>query len=404
MSNPAHERARGWAVVAILFLSMGSTIGAAQYSFGLFVPPIESAFSWSRTQISASLSFVAVGSLVAPLLGRLMDRLGARPILVFSLALTALSYLLRPLMTELWHWYALSLVQFVAYAGSTTLPTARLVAIWFGDRRGRVMGLASAGPNFGGLVLPVMVAWLLATSSWQVAYGALGCILLVLAVAAWFVIREQPQHSARAKRSGNPQATLDPTKGMTVREALHSRAFYSITIVTVLAMFTYSTVLPHVIVHMTNEGLSARRAVLVLGVMAMFGMVGKLAFGYISERISTRNGFIVDLLGMSMFIVLLASCTPAAFIWLVPMYGFFHGGIGVLMLLIMQEYFGLKHFGAISGLSSMATVLPFSVGPIIAGLSYDWTGSYTASFVSVAAMFVVGAGVLMMTRPATRQS
>ena len=400
MSHVQDERARGWAIVVILFLSMGSTIGAAQYSFGLFVPPLEEAFSWSRTQISASLSFVAVGSLVAPLLGRLMDRVGARPVLVFSLLLTAVSFFIRPLMTELWHWYALSFVQFIAFAGSTMLPTGRLVAIWFGDRRGRVMGIASSGPNFGGLVLPVMVASLLVTRDWQAAYVALGCVLSVLAIAAWFIIREQPLRSTEPVHNGRDQAMLDPTKGASVRDALHCKAFYSVTLATVAAMFTYSTVLPHVIVHMTNEGLSAQHAAFVLGTMAMFGMGGKIAFGYLSERITARNAFVVDLIGQTVFVVLVASVAPSGFIWLVPLYGFFLGGTGVLAPLIIQEYFGLKHFGAISGLSSMATVVSFGVGPIVAGLSFDWTGSYTASFIAVAVLFALGAGLLMMTRPA----
>ena len=380
---------------------MGSTIGAAQYSFGLFVPPLEAAFSWSRTEISASLSFVAVGSLVAPLLGRLMDRIGARPVLALSLLLTALSFFLRPLMNELWHWYALSFLQFVAFAGSTVLPTARLVAIWFGDRRGRVMGLASAGPNFGGLVLPMLIAGLIASVNWQAAYLMLGTLLTVLAVLAWLVILERPHQSKTSAPENQTRAALDPNDGATVREALHAKAFYSITLATVLAMFTYSTVLPHVIVHMTNEGLSAQRAAFLLGTLAMFGMGGKLAFGYLSERVTARVAFSIDLLGMAVFVCIMAWIEPSGFLWAAPLYGFFLGGTGVLAPLIVQEFFGLKHFGAISGLSSMATVISFGVGPIIAGLSFDVTGSYEVSFVAVAFGFLIGAGLLALTRPAS---
>ena len=145
---------RAWGILLVVFLSMGVTIGGSMYSFGLFVSPIEEQFGWTRTQISASISFMAVGCLTAPLLGRLMDRYGARPVMVFSLSLAGLSYFLRPLMTELWHWYALSLFQFGAAAGATTLPVGRLVAIWFAARRGRMLGIAASGPNFGGLTLP----------------------------------------------------------------------------------------------------------------------------------------------------------------------------------------------------------------------------------------------------------
>ena len=53
--------------------------GAAQYAFGLFIGPLADTFGWSRTALSASVSFAALGGLTAPLLGRALDVYGARP-------------------------------------------------------------------------------------------------------------------------------------------------------------------------------------------------------------------------------------------------------------------------------------------------------------------------------------
>lgn len=403
MTDYPSERIRSISIVVVLFLSMGASIGAAQYAFGLFVPPMEDTFGWTRTQISASLSFVAAGSLFAPVLGRLMDRFGARPILVYSLLLSASSYLARPLMTELWHWYALSFVQFITFAGATVLPVGRLVAVWFGDRRGRVMGLAAAGPNFGGLVLPVMVAALLATANWETAYLAMGVVLVVIAILGQLIIREQPRRRPPSGPARGATA-LDPSKGATVRQALRTPAFYTITFATVSAFFTYSIVLPHVIVHLINEGLSAQKASFVLGATAMCGMVGKIVFGYLSERITAKKAFVVDQFGQAVFVVAVVMVPAGGLTWMSPVYGFFLGGVGVLAPLIIQEFFGLKHFGAVSGLSSMATVASFGIGPIIAGLSFDMTGSYASSFLIAAAFFLFAALLLMFTRSASSLS
>ena len=238
------QNIRAWAILVIVFLSMGVSIGGSMYAFGLFVPPIEEHFGWSRTQISASLSFIAVGSLAAPLLGRFMDRYGARPVLVFSLALAGLSYLLRPFMTELWHWYALSLIQFIAYAGATTLPTGRLIAIWFAHRRGPMMGIATSGPNFGGLTIPPLIAAVLIGSGWEMSYVVIGVISFVIALAALIVVREMPASRAVDKTPGESGLT-----GWTVGEALRSHTFYAITVALVLAFFVYSAVIPHIIPH-----------------------------------------------------------------------------------------------------------------------------------------------------------
>ena len=131
---------RRWLVLGTLFLAAGVNVGSSNYAFGLFVEPLETTFGWSRTAISASLSFVAVGSLASPIIGRLMDRHGARPVLFISLTLMGISFLVRPAMTELWHWYGLSFLQFIGISGITALPAGRLIAIWFPSSQGRIMG------------------------------------------------------------------------------------------------------------------------------------------------------------------------------------------------------------------------------------------------------------------------
>ena len=113
------------------FLVATVSMGSYQYTHGLFVDPLGQAFGWSRTEISASLSFAAVGIITAPFLGRLLDKYGAKPVMLGAVALMGLSFVLRPLMTELWHLYAISFLQFVAINGTVMLPAGRLVGIWF---------------------------------------------------------------------------------------------------------------------------------------------------------------------------------------------------------------------------------------------------------------------------------
>ena len=108
--------------------------------------------------------------------------------------------------------------------------------------------------------------------------------------------------------------------------------------------------------------------------------------------------------GQAVFVVAVVMVPAGGLIWMSPVYGFFLGGVGVLAPLIIQEFFGLKHFGAVSGLSSMATVASFGIGPIIAGLSFDMTGSYASSFLIAAAFFLFAALLLMFTRSASSLS
>ncbi len=240
----------GWWLVAVVFVAAALTVGSAQYAFGVFVGPLEETFHWSRTQISASLSFNAVGSLAAPLVGRVMDRHGARPVMVVCLSLMGLSYFLRPLMSELWHWYALSFLQYIGFSGAAALPAGRLIGIWFPRTRGRVMGTATMGNNFGGLTVAPAVGLILAATSGRGAYLAMGMGACLVALFAALVVSEDPaRHGPGPERASTPRgearAQARPVlTGWTVKQALRSRVFYVITIVVLLGTFTYSAVLP----------------------------------------------------------------------------------------------------------------------------------------------------------------
>ena len=402
----AHGTYRGWWIVSALFLASALTVGSSQYAFGLFLDPLETTFGWSRTQISASLSFAAVGGVMAPFLGRFMDRYGARPIMAVSISAIALSYLLRPLMTELWHWYALSILQYLGFTGSAMLPAGRLIGIWFSKTRGRVMGLTMMGNNFGGLVFPPIVGVVLTATSWQGSYIVLGGISLLIMLFAMSVVREYPtgddlpDAEADSSPSGNGASSSTMLSGWTASEALHSKTFYIVAISILLGTFTYSAILPQVVAHLTNEGVSVGVASIALSTLAIGGMLGKIAFGYLAERITTRYALMIDLIGQATFVSLMTFASFQPIMWIsVPLFGFCMGAFGALFTLIVQDTFGIRSFGSIMGLINFTTVVSLSVGPILAGLSFDITGSYSTAFYIVAGLFLLSALLLTQARP-----
>ncbi len=381
-------------------MASGLAIGTGQYAFGLFVAPLEETFGWSRTEINASLSFLAVGSLAAPFLGRLMDRYGAKPVLLLSLSLMIVSFALRPFMTSLWQWYALSFFQFVGYTSATILPMGRLIGVWFSRTRGRVMGIAGMGNNFGGLVVPLIVGAVMAQFTWRGSYIALAIMTGVVLIYGLIVIKELPPENSnkKADRVG-PEEDAPAITGFTVREAMRSKAFFAVTTAVLMGTFTYTAALPQVVAHLTDQGVSISIATLALSFLAAFGMLGKLSMGLLSERIGSRYALMFNLGGQAFFLVLMIWARAPVIMWLsVPMFGYFLGGFGALFQLIVQDTFGLRHFGGIMGIINLATIVSFGVGPLLAGASFDLTGSYNADFMIVAVLFTIGALALTQAR------
>lgn len=387
----------GWLIISVTFLASGLMIGTSNYAFGLFIEPLESSFGWGRTAISASLSFMAVGSLTGPIIGRAMDLFGARYVMAPSLLLFGFSFLMRPFIQELKHFYFLSFLQFAALPGATELTTGRLVGIWFPHSRGRAMGFATMGNNFGGLTMPLLVGLVLANSAswfgqdttgedaWKTAFFIIAIISVVLAIMASFLVHENPILPSQSPRTFQSH---DDLGGWSVKQTISTRGFYAMAAAMTLSTFTYSTILPHIGAHLETEGLPDNVVLTSVALLAIFGMVGKLLFGYVAERITSRRALMLTLTGQCLSILLIVITPSQPLIWIsVPMYGLFMGSYGVLSTLLVQESYGLKSFGSISGLVGITSVLSLISGPLIAGISADKTGGYGLAFVGIVAMF-----------------
>ena len=400
---------RGWWVVSAPFLAAALNTGAGQYGFGVFVPPLVEEFGWSRTQIYSALSFTAVGSLLAPLIGSAIDRYGAKPAMVVSLAAIAASFFARPLMSELWHWYALSFLQYVGYSGAAMMCAGKLVGMWFRRRRGRAMGLTAMGNNFGGIFMPPLMGFILVMRDWQSVFVALGAMSVGLVFYSFATIRDFPSaeelgdefadDSGRAAGSAAPPPAMT---GLTMREALRGRAFYALAATVTLGFFTYSAVIPSIIPHLTEIGASIRTATISLSVYAVMGMVGKFVMGLLAERITSRRALMVNFAGQAALVTAMALASGPVALWVVvPILGFFNGAFGALFQLAALDVFGVRRFGGIMGLINMLSAAAFVIGPLMIGASFDFTGDYAAMLLATAAMFA--AAILALTQAQVKE-
>ena len=326
-----------------------------------------------------------------------MDNYGTRPLLAGTLALFALSLVLRPMMTELWHFYALSFIQFFAFSGMNMLPAGRLVALWFPKSKGRAMGFTTMGNNFGGLTVPMLTGYLLAVATWGTAFVVTGILAFAVALLAALFVHERTPHRSSSLQGSGSSPTTSGLAGLTVKEALRSDAFYYVTVATALGSFTYSALLPQISTHLLDQGTPDATVVTLLSLLAAFGMAGKGIFGYLAERFTARVAMMLSLGGQTVLISVIVAYPIGVHLWvIVPIFGFFFGAYGVLMTLLVQENFGLKNFGSISGLSGLAGMIAAVSGPLMAGASYDYLGSYGPAFVAVAALFATA--ILLLTR------
>lgn len=383
---------QGVRVAATLFLCYLLTIGITQYAFGVFVTALAADFGWSRAAINGSLSLFAVSGLLAPVVGVAIDRWGARPVMVVSLAALGASQLLRPFMSELWQFYALALLQFAGTPGLIVIPAGKLIGAWFPVRRGRALGFTTMGANVGGVIFAPLAAALVDTLGWRGSYAVFGALFFVAIAPVLLWVREPGTQA---------DGSVAPVQhGLATAEAIRTRAFLLIVFALLIAQLTYQSVSTQIVPHLEDIGIAKTTAALGLAGMAVFGATGKVTFGWATERVPARFVVAASLCCQVAGILLLVGAGTSWWLWLfIPVYGLGFGALGAIMALLVQETFGLRAFGSVFGLVNLFTLGSSLVGPPIVGLVFDRTGSYAPAFLAIAAMFVVGAVAVAFARP-----
>jgi MFS family permease len=388
---------QGWLVALILFFCFTITVGILQYSFGVFVTPLENEFGWSRTEINGSVALFAISGITAPIVGPLLDKYGSRPIMIVSILLIAFSFLLRPLMTELWQYYALSVLSYAGMPGTVMLPVGKLIGVWFPNSRGRAMGFTTMGANFGGFIYSTATVPLIDSIGWESTYFVFGITFFFLIPLVYLFIRDEP---IILNPIGTSNSVSPHLLGITTGDALRSKAFFFMIIGLLFASVAYQSVLTQVVPHLENIGISRGTAGAALGVIAIFGMLGKVLLGSLTEIVASRFVFIGSLIAQIVAMIIMISAGTSWYLWIfVPIYGLAFGGMGSLIPLIVQDTFGLKHFASIFGLVNFFILPAALIGPPLVGVSYDMTGGYSLAFLIICVGFIIGCIAFFLAKP-----
>ena len=177
------------------------------------------------------------------------------------------------------------------------------------------------------------------------------------------------------------------------------RNFYVLAVLMSIGSLAITVLLPHLINNFTHTGVSLRVATGALSLLAAFGMISKVAFGALGEKFTGRLALMVSFSITIIGVVLMINPGPGPLVWIsAAIFGLGMGAFGPLYTMVVQDNFGLRSFGAISGVLSLPSVVTTVVGPIIGGLTYDLANTYSPVFISVAVIIAVGVLLLTLMR------
>jgi len=372
--------------MAAMFVVAMYVGGTVFIGFTAIIEPISLELAWPIWVITLAASLRGVeASLLAPVVGTLVDRFGPRRLMLCGVCLTGGGLVLLSRTYSLPTYFGAFIM--ITLGTSTTGMTAILTVVsgWFRRRLGLANGIAVSGFAAGGLMVPVINA-LIEGYGWRLAMLLIAGGLVVIVIPCIYFIRvpdaSHPRSEAEFKLEpvaahGDAAAGI-PAADVSVKQALGRRIFWHLVVAYSCFGLVSVSVITHVMPYLTSIGLTRFQAGWIAMAVPVTSIIGRLGLGWLADRWQPRNVIMLSLL-LSTLGMVFFGLAQDQLSWLVPfilIYTIGYGGTIALRPSLVREYFGRVHFGAIFGFLMAVSMLGGVVGPPLAGWVFDATGSY----------------------------
>lgn len=405
----------GWVilVVATLGITMslpGQTMGVTVFTDSLIV-----AFEVSRTSLSfAYMLGTMASSFLLPWAGRVLDRRGARFMVVFATAglgasllfLRAGPELLRGAFAEPWReWQAVGvlLVAFLGIRhfgqGQMTMIARTMLGRWFESRRGLAFAISGALVAYAFGVAPYWLNRLIQAYGWRNAILVLVAAEGVMMAIGFLFYRGSVENCGMEMEEGLPPRksyTLAvASRDWTASEVKRSLVFWVFNAAVTWEGFLITAIIFHFEAICTGHGLKPSDGFALFVPMAIVGTITQMISSYLSDKTSIRYHLLVMQVAMfagTISVVFIGS--KAGQTGFVIGHGITNGFFAALTGLAWPKLFGRKHLGAINGLVTSCLVFGSAIGPYayscIQNFSHGFDTAILLSALPAIPIFIAG--------------
>ena len=384
--EPTVTPRRAWLLLAAAFLTF--SIGAGfMHAYTVFLVTFLSVFEWSRAQVSIAY---AVGQLVngfsSPIVGLLVDRLGARRLILIGGCVLTTGLLISSQVNALWQ--VVVVYGVVMTLGANCLGLVVFVPFLsrlFVRNRGLAVSVVQSANGFARAFSAPVTTMMIAGLGWRGAYFWQGVFMaaIVIPLAASFGNIGKP-----------PPRRATDGQGWTLRQAIRTPHFWLLFVVYLCTGLGSFLVALHQLAFAVDIGFDKLYAAYVLGLGAFLSLPGVIITGWVSDYIGRELSAIVTY-GTSIIGVICAllihSPDQHLLLWLHScFFGLTWGARGPAITAKTADLFAGPNLGAILGVITIGTGLGAAGGSWLAGFVFDTTGSYRVAFWLSILFYVAG--------------
>lgn len=399
----------GWVVLAIGALGMFASGPGQSHTFSVFVGPIGKDLGLTGTTIAFAYgSATLVAAFCLPLMGRLIDRHGARHMMsIIAILLGCACFAFGASTGIVWLAIGFASLRFLGQ-GSLMMGCVNIVSQWFSKKRGFAMSLMGLGFTLSMAVHPPLAQWLIDSVGWRQSWFILGGVswVLLLVPILFFVINKPEDVGLRpdgevlaADVSAEDEKTANTITGLTLNEALKTPAFYILSsgmcmlsmLVTSLHFFQVSI--------FSNQGLEPQIASMAFPISAVTMVFCMPIVGRLLDRFPTQWIFSGGLLVMacSLISMTFVKDLPTAIIYAM-IFGLNNATTMTFFSFMFARYFGRKHLGSVQGTGQMIGVIGASLGPIPLGYALDQYGEFGPMLMGLAILPITMSVIALFMR------
>ena len=355
---------------------IGTIGGVGMWSTPVALTAIQADFGVERAIASLPYTLTMIGFAASGVfLGRMVDRFGIFLPLVGGTLTMSLGYIAASLAPNVWTYIV---VQGVLVGGGTAVFFAPLMAEishWFTRRRGIAVAICASGNYIAGALWPTPLQHFIEAYGWRTAHFGIAVICLLTLLPLCFVMRRgAPIHggvSTGADRAFTPRSL-----------GLSPNALQAILCVAGIACcVAMSMPQVHIVAYCGDLGYGVARGAEMLSLMLGFGIVSRLASGFVADRIGGVATLLIGsaLQGSALILYFMFNGLSSLYV-ISALFGLFQGGIVPSYAIIVREYFPPKQAATRVGIAIMATLFGMALGGWMSGAIFDLTGSYRAAF------------------------
>lgn len=396
----AREWRAHWRQGLAAFLTIGTSHGALNAASSLYVQPLQDAFGWSRGEIALAQNAALVSALMAPFVGRAVDRLGARWLMLPGMAVSLSVYLgLAAMNGSLLLYYALYVCLAIFGLTASGLTCGRVVSEYFVESRGFSLAVVRSGLALTSAVVPPALYAIIAGWSFRAGYLFQALLVGALAIpAVWAWVRPAASH-ARTDASARPPADGADQRGRTTLSLLRDSKVWLLCLGAGLGYAPANALLSQLQPLLVSKGLGGAEAAGLVGFAGMASLVGALVTGLLVDRLwapAVALGFAVGSAAGTALLAANGSLDGTGAMLAVMLIGLGLGAEIDLVSFLVARYFGVRSFSSVYGITVFWIAASGALGASGLGLAYDRFGNYDAALVAISVSFLLSGLVYLM--------